>query len=529
MKSLSVISLAVAAFLAGQSAQAAEVARYDVLIKGGAVFDGQSDKAVITDIGIRGDRIVLVGPAPEGAVATRLIEADGLWVTPGFIDPHTHYLADLTSGDAGVRALAPALMQGVTTVFVGNDGTSASSGIGATFAEARAQGIGPNMVSYLGFGTVRRQVVGQADRLATEAEIAEMTGIVATAMCEGAMGLSTGLFYAPQSYASTEEVIALAKEAHRHGGIYDSHIRDESSYGIGLKAAIVEVLDIARATGIPVHIGHIKALGVDVHGLSGEIISLIEAAQKEGLIVHADQYPWEASGTSFDAAVAPRWLQADGRRAMQRRLEDVEQDSRIRAEVADNIRRRGGAEALLLTVGTPEEVAGKTLAEAAVHWGVDPVEASIHLFKLGGARVASFNQIEPDIRAFMTRPWVMTSSDASQGHPRRVASFARLYDRYVRSEGVLSAAQFVHRSTALSADTFGLEGRGRVKTGHYADLAIFDPEAFAPRATYLEPDLLAVGMAFVVVNGQVVVSEGTMTDTLAGRPLPRASKADCGA
>ena len=527
MKGFRLVGLAVASLMFGPDAVARADPRYDLLIKGGLVFDGSLNAPVIADVAVTGDQIVLVGTASEEAFAARVIEAKGLWVTPGFIDPHTHYLSDLTSEKAEERAVAAALLQGVTTVFVGNDGTSSSKGIGASFAKARAEGIGPNMASYLGFGTVRRAVVGLADRPATEAEMDEMTAMVRAAMCEGAIGLSTGLFYAPQSYAPTQEVIALAQEVQRHGGIYDTHLRDESSYGIGLKAAVAEALDIGRATGVPVHIAHIKALGVDVHGMAAEVIAQIEAAQGEGLSVHADQYPWEASGTSLAAALLPRWAQADGRRAMVARLDHAEQGPRVRAEMADNMRRRGGAEALLLTAGAPAEVRGKTLAEAAAHWGTDPIEAAVLILKRGGSSIASFNQTEADIAAFMVQPWVMTSSDASGGHPRKYASFARLYDHYVKGEGVLSAAQFVHRSTARTAQAFGLEGRGRLQAGAFADIAVFDPEGFAPKATYVEPEKPAVGMTYVVVNGQLVVSEGGMQDRLAGKPLPRGSKLGC--
>ncbi|MGO4409310.1 MULTISPECIES: N-acyl-D-amino-acid deacylase family protein [unclassified Brevundimonas] len=494
---------------------------FDLLIRGGLVFDGGRSEPVLADVGVLGDRIVLVGAAPADSRAREVIDARGLWVTPGFIDPHTHYLADLMSADAGRRSLPAALLQGVTTVFVGNDGTSSNNGVGAMFEWAGTNGIGPNLVSYVGFGTVRRQVMGETDRPPTADEQSRMAALVATAMCEGAMGLSTGLFYAPQNYAATDEVTALAREAARRGGIYDTHLRDESSYGAGLEAAVQEAIDIGRGANIPVHIAHIKALGVDVHGQAPAIIDRIEAAQRDGLTVHADQYPWDASGTALAAALLPRWAQADGEAALMQRLDDLEQSVRIRQEMADNLRRRGGAESLLLTAGAPREVRGLTLGQAALLWTTDPVEAAIRVLRAGGSSVASFNQTEADIRAFMQRPWVMTSSDASAGHPRRYASFARLYDLYVRREGVLSPQAFVHRSTGLTAETFGLAGRGRLQPGAYADIAVFDAERFSPQATYLEPERPAEGMVHVVVNGRRAVADGRMTDILSGRSLPR--------
>lgn len=525
IRRLAVAAVLASAFAAHTQAQAQD--SFDLLIRGGLVFDGGQGEARRTDVGVRGDRIVLVGAAPPDSVADQLIDARGLWVTPGFIDPHTHYIADLTAADAARRALPAALLQGVTTVFVGNDGTSHGAGVGDLFRRAELRGIGPNLVSYVGFGTVRRQVMGEADRPATDEERTRMAALVAQAMCEGAIGLSTGLFYAPQSYAATDEVVVLAREAARRGGFYDTHLRDESSYGEGLEAAVEEALDIGRAADIPVHIAHIKALGVDVHGLAPAVVARIEAAQKAGLTVHADQYPWDASGTGLGAALLPRWAQADGEAALLARLDDPDQRARIRAEMADNLRRRGGADALLLTAGAPDEVRGLTLAQAAALWSLDPVDAAVRVLRAGGSSVASFNQTEADIRAFMTRPWVMTSSDASAGHPRRYASFARLYERYVRGEAVLSPQAFIHRSSRLTAETFGLADRGRLQPGAQADIAVFDPERFSPQATYLEPEQPAVGMMHVVVNGRLAVTNGAMSGLLAGLPLPRVPLARC--
>lgn len=508
-------------------AHAGQEPGYDLIIRGGQVFDGGEAGPRQTDVAVRGDRIVHVGVLPADATAARIIDATGLWVTPGFIDPHTHYLNDLTADDADRRALPAALLQGVTTVFVGNDGSSARGGVGALFDGIDARGTGPNVAAYVGFGTVRRSVMGEADRPATDAERAEMIALVGQGMCEGALGLSTGLFYAPQSYATTDEVIALAYEAARHGGLYDTHLRDESSYGVGLLGAIQEALDIGRIAGLPVHIAHIKALGVDVHGQSAAAIALIETAQAQGQIVHADQYPWEASGTGLAAALLPRWAQADGEAAMIARLDDPAQAGPIREAMADNLRRRGGPDSLLLTAGAPPEVRGLTLAQAGAVWGVDPIEAAIRVLRAGGSSVASFNQTEGDIQAFMTRPWVMTSSDASAGHPRRYGSFARLYARYVRELGVLTPQAFVHRSSARTADAFGLEGRGRIAVGAYADIVVLSPETYAPGATYLEPERTAEGVRFVLVNGQVTVEDGRLLPTLAGRPLRRKSAATC--
>lgn len=519
------LTLGLTAMLLALGGGAAAAEKYDILIRGGLVFDGGDAPPRHADVGIRQDRIVFVGPAEAGAQADVEVSAAGRWVVPGFIDPHTHYLADISSRDAQRRRVEAALKQGVTTIFVGNDGTSASAGVGELFRRIEEGGVGPNVASYVGFGTIRRAVMGQADRAPDAAEAGRMAELASQAMCEGALGLSTGLFYAPQSYAATGEVVALAKTVAAHDGLYDTHLRDESSYGIGLAAAVGEALEIGREAGLPVHIAHIKALGVDVHGAAPAIIAQIEAAQAEGLTVHADQYPWDASGTGLGAALLPRWAQADGTDALLARLDDPEHLARIRPAMEDNLRRRGGPDAILLTAGALDEVRGKTLAEAAAHWGVKPVEAALRQLRAGGSSIASFNQIEMDIRAFMTRPWVVTASDASAGHPRRAASFARLYERYVREGGVLSAQAFVHRSSGRTADIFGLEGRGRIGEGEFADVAVIDPETYAPRATYLNPEALASGVSHVIVNGRMAVAEGQATGNLTGRPLRRAAKA----
>jgi N-acyl-D-amino-acid deacylase len=335
-------------------------------------------------------------------------------------------------------------------------------------------------------------------------------------MCRGALGLSTGLFYPPQSFAATGEVVALAREAGVRGGIYDSHIRDESSYSIGLAAAVGEAITIGRDGRLPVNISHIKALGVDVHGQAPAIIALIEDARRAGQQVTADQYPWSASGTTLGAALVPRWAHDGGRAALLRRFDDAGIAERLRAEMAENLRRRGGAESLLITEG---RYRGRRLAEIARTLRVEPVAAAIAIIRISDSAVASFNQTEQDIAAFMRRPWVMTSSDASGGHPRAYGSFARKYAEYVRRRRVLSLRDFIERSTALPADTFRIAGRGRLRPGAFADIVVFDPEAYAARATYDQPTLLAAGVRTVLVNGVPAVDNGVLTGAAAGRGL----------
>lgn len=487
--------------------------RVDLIIRGGTIYTG-SGAPFVGDVAVSGDRIRAVGRRLPHSAA-RLVDARGMIVAPGFIDPHTHAGAQLASDDPQARLVPAFLLQGVTTAVIGNDG-GGDPDVAAVLGSARRRPTGINYAALVGFGAVRRAVIGEADRAPAPAELARMRQLVASAMCQGALGFSTGLFYAPQSFAATEEVAALAREAGLRGGVYDSHIRDESSYTIGLAAAVDEAIAIGRAAGLPVHISHIKALGVDVHGQAPAIVARIEAARRAGQRVTADQYPWSASGTSLVAALVPRWAQDGGRAGLLRRFDDAALASRLRAEMADNLRRRGGAASLLVTEGPHR---GRTLAEIAA--GGDPIEAAIAAIRVADAALASFNQTEADIAAFMRRPWVMTSSDASAGHPRAYGSFARKYSEYVVRRRVLTLRQFIERSTALAADTFGIADRGRLRPGAYADIVVFDPRRFAARSTYEEPTLLAAGVRTVLVNGEVAVDNGALTGAAAGRGLAR--------
>ena len=487
----------------------------DLLIRGGTVYPG-GGAPFTGDVAVGGDRIVGVG-RPLAVRARRVIDARGMAVAPGFIDPHTHMGDALASPDARTRLIPAFLLQGVTTAFIGNDG-GGSPEVARVLAGAAARPVGVNYAAYVGFGAVRRAVIGDAARAPDAGELARMRGLVARAMCEGALGLSTGLFYPPQSFATTDEVVAVAREAGARGGVYDSHLRDESSYTVGLLAAVREALGIGRAAGTPVHISHIKALGVDVEGQSAPVIALVRAARAAGRRVTADQYPWDASGTSLVAALVPGWAQDGGRRAMLQRFDDPTLFAQLGADLATNLRRRGGPDKLLITQG---EYAGKTLTQvaAAQREPFGPLAAAITVIQRGDPAVASFNQSERDIRALMAEPWVMTGSDASTGHPRVYGSFARKWTNYVRA-GVLSRQAFVERSSTLAADTFGLTGRGRLRVGRFADVVVFDPKRYAARATYARPTGTAVGVRTVLVNGVVAVDNGRLTGAAAGRALP---------
>ncbi len=490
---------------------AAPVAPVDLLIRGGTVYRGDATP-FSGDVAVRGDRIVAVGRRLTLA-ARRTIDARGLIVAPGFIDPHTHVGDDLAATDAATRLIPMFLLQGVTTAFIGSDGGGEPE-VAATLGQATRAPVGINYASWVGFGAVRQRVMGLADHAPSSAERTAMRALVAKGMCEGALGLSTGLFYAPQSFARTDEVVEMAREAALRGGSYDSHIRDESSYSVGLAAAIDEVLTIGREARLPVHISHIKALGVDVWGQAPAIIAKIRAARAAGVDVTADQYPWDASGTSLVASLVPRWAQDGGRAAMLVRFDDPALAARLAADMAENLRKRGGAGKLLITEGLAK---GRTLAQVA--GSGDAVAATIATIRIGDPAVISFNQRDDDIAAFMREPWVMTGSDASPGHPRLYGTFARKWAKYVRADKVLTAREFVMRSSTLTARNFGLKDRGELRAGAFADIVVFDPATYAARASYAAPTLYAAGVRTVLVNGRIAVDQGKLTGVASGRAL----------
>jgi len=404
----------------------------------------------------------------------------------------------------------------VTTAFIGNDGGGGTD-VAATLATPKTKPVGPNFVTYVGFGAIRSQVIGGANRAPTPAELDKEKALVAKGMCEGAIGFSTGLFYAPQSFSKTDEVIALSQEAAKRGGYYDSHIRDESSYTVGLAAAIDEAIEIGKATGMPIHISHIKALGVDVQGMAPAIIAKIDAARAAGVNITASQYPWSASGTSLVASLIPLWAQDGGDAALIKRFDDPALKQKLREGIAENMRKRGGPHSLLITEG---QWRGKRLDEIAAVMKTDPVSAAIAAIRVHDAGVVSFNQSEADIAAFMKQPWVMTDSDASSGHPRVWGTFARKYAKYVVADKVISLRDFIERSSSVTAKWFGLTGRGELKPGAFADVVMFDPKTYAAQATYEQPTLPATGVKTVVVNGKVAVDNGKLTGSAAGRALP---------
>lgn len=496
----------------------------DALITGAMVYDGTGGAGRVTDIGIRGDRIAFVGAMPAGLKAVRRIDAKGLIVSPGFIDPHTHTYEGLPKLNAARRQNASSLMQGITTVVLGADGRGPVD-VTRVLDESEKAGLGTNTYVLAGFGTVRSRVMGASSAGATKAQVDSMRALITQAMKEGAYGVGSGLFYAPQSYANTEEVIAVVSAAKPFGGVYDTHQRDESSYTIGLLASVEESIRIGCESGLTANIGHIKALGVDVWGKADSVLGIMAAARKRGCKVTADQYPWTASGTGLSASLLPRWVQAGGRDSMLARMNDVGQRETMLLEMRDNLRRRGGDSTLLLTGGNAaaKPYIGKTLKEVAAMRGRTAVQTALELIRDGlDMGVASFNMTEKDIETFMKDPNVMTSSDGSDGHPRLYGTYPRKIRRYVLDKQVITMQRMVRASAGQVAETYGLTDRGVLRAGAFADVIVFDPKTIRDEATYLEPTKLAAGMRYVFVNGTAAVNDGKLTGAMAGKALRRA-------
>ena len=523
----SAIAVAASVLLAAPHALAAQVVSgavpLDVLIHGAMVHDGTGAAGRVTDIGIHGDRIVFVGPAPAARKATLRIDARGLIATPGFIDPHTHSFEGLPAISVERRQNVPALMQGVTTVVVGADGRGPFD-VARVLDSAQHAGIGTNAYALVGFGTVREQVLGESGAAATPAQIDSMRALVTKAMREGAFGVGSGLFYAPQSYATTEEVLAVVSAAKPFGGVYDTHQRDESSYSIGLLASVRETIRIGCESGLTANVGHIKALGVDVWGKADSVLQIMADARRRGCTVTADQYPWTASGTALGATLLPRWAQAGGRDSLEARIADPALRARMLVEMRENLRRRGGDSTLLLTAGRGDAVQyiGRTLKEVAARRGLPAVETALEIIRAGqDMSVASFNMTEADIETFMRDPFVMTSSDGSEGHPRLYGTYPRKIRRYVLDKRVITMPRMVQASAGQVAAVYGLTDRGVLRAGAFADVILFDPTTIRDEATYLEPRKLATGMRWVFVNGTVAVRDGAPTGAMAGRALRR--------
>lgn len=498
---------------------------FDVLIRGGFVVDGTGAPWMRADIGITGDRIVAVGKL-NNADAKQVVDAGGLFVAPGFIDPHSHAWPALSRPET-----APAeaiLKQGITTLFINPDGGGPTD----LMAQRRAildQRPGVNVAQMIGHNSVRSEVLGSKDVTPNAEELARMAALVRRGFEADAFGLSAGPFYVPGTFSKTEEHIALARVAAEFDGFYTSHIRDEADYTIGVVAAVDEVIRVAREARLPGIVTHIKVLGPRVWGLSAEIIKRVDAARAEGVEVFADQYPYEASSTGLTAALVPAWAQEGGAGALKGRLASAELRGRIRREMLENLARRAGASNIQIrSHGADRSIEGRRLDAIARERLVEPVDAAIDLITAGGAQIVSFNMQEQDIRAFMIQPWTMTCSDGQLvlpgdgvPHPRSYGPFPRKIRRYVVEQNALTLERAIHSMTGLTASVLRVRDRGIIRPGAFADIVIFDLAAVRDRATYERPHQVSEGMRHVFINGQSALSDERITATRAGRVLTR--------
>jgi N-acyl-D-amino-acid deacylase len=503
--------IVVVAALTGIAAQA-QPERFDVVIRNGRVLDGSGNPWVRADLGIRGGRIIAVGTLTQASGSLE-IDAANQFVTPGFIDVHSHAAEGLSRPE--LRQARPIVAQGVTTVIVNPDGGGPTD-LAAQRKTLESGGLGPNVALLIGHGSVRGAVMkAEPRREPTADELDRMRALVRRAMDDGAYGLSSGLFYTPGSFAKTDEVIELAKVAGERGGVYTSHIRDEGDYGAGLIASVQEVVRIADEGHVTGIVSHMKALGPDNWGLSMAATTRIEQARARGVSVFADQYPYEASSTSLRAALLPGGAE----------LSD-------QAMLRENLRRRGGPEAIRIASFAPDRtIEGKSLAEIAAARGVAADAAATEILKRGSPSIVSFNMSEDDIRHIMTRPYTMASSDgglvmAGSGmpHPRNNGAFVRRLAVYVRERGVVGLEFAIRSMTSLPATVFGLQDRGVIRPGAIADLAIFDLAALKDNATYAEPHKTAEGMTWVFVNGVPIVARGAFSDALPGKVLRKTDR-----
>jgi N-acyl-D-amino-acid deacylase len=492
---------------------------FDVLIKNGRVVDGTGNPWRLADIGVRGGRIAAMGRL-DGATAPTVVDASGLTVAPGFIDVHSHAATGLAGTLKDARQL---LAQGLTTVTLNPDGGGPVD-IKTERAGYERGGTGVNVALYVPHGSIRREVLGMADRAPTAAELDRMIALVREGMAAGAIGLSSGIYYAPGSYAKTDEVIAMAKAAGEAGGVYESHIRDEADYNIGVVAAVDEVIRVAEEAHLPGIVAHMKALGPASWGLSKTLVEHIQHSRDRGVEVWDDQYPYDASGTGIVGALIPRWAEVGGRQELLKRIDGRDRD-RLLADIRRNFERRGGPDKLVISFYTPDRsLEGKTLADVAKARNRPPAEAVLDLLVKGDASLVSFNMSDDDIDRIMRQPFTMTCTDGDlvafgngKPHPRGNGAFARKLHVYVEERKVIDLPFAIRSMTSLPASVLGMKDRGILRPGAWADIVVFDPSRVRDVATYQQPHQLAEGMQYVLVNGVVAENAGAWTGKLAGK------------
>jgi N-acyl-D-amino-acid deacylase len=503
---------------------------YDVIIRNGRIVDGSGNPWYVADVAIREGRIAAIGPIcgrNGGTCPTaRVLDATGLYVAPGFVDVHTH-------SEAGIRRRPTAdnfLFDGVTAIVSGNCGGS-DTDLAKTFAELRAAGISINYSTLVGHNSVRAAVMGREQRDPTADEQARMEAMVEQAMRDGAVGFSTGLIYIPGTYSKTPEVIALARAAARHNGIYASHMRDEE---LEIFAAINEALQVGREAGMPVEISHFKNSSKRMWGQSKRTIEMVEQARAEGVDVTVDQYPYTASSTNL-GILLPSWALAGTREEVQKRLADPATRKKIAAEMKKEIPRTTGFKRLdyAVVASCPWEnsLEGKSIAQINKEKGHKnkleaQIETVLEMMEKGGAGMVYHKMSEEDVERILRFPYSMVASDAGiiefgrgAPHPRGYGSNARVLGRYVREKGTIRLEEAIRKMTSLPAQRFRLVDRGLVRPGMWADMVVFDAAAVADKATFEKPHAYAEGFRYVLVNGVVTIENGQHTGARAGQVL----------
>jgi N-acyl-D-aspartate/D-glutamate deacylase len=526
---------------------------YDLLITNAQIVDGTGAPPRTGSVAVSGGRIVAVGSVQ--GTATRAIDAKGRTLAPGFIDMHSHSDMPLvTDGNAQSK-----IRQGVTTEVIGESDSVAPrtpsenapwSDFNGYFALIEKNGISVNLLSYVGLGSVRESVVGQADRKPTAAELVKMKALVSSMMDQGIFGVSTGLIYPPNSYADVEELVELSRPAAEKGGLYASHLRYD---GTKLKEGLEEAIAIGERARMPVHVFHLKVTGQKNFGRMKEVIAIVNAARARGVRITSDQYPYVASSTGLTATM-PQWVQDGGTARLIERLKDPATRAKIRKEMEDpnptwenryqsagtwqNVqlasigRTRGARDA---GVSANRKYEGMRVAEAAKLANKDPFDFVFDLLveERGSVGCVYFIIDEADLALALKQPWVSIGSDgsalATEGplragvpHPRSFGTFPRVLGRYVREQKVISLEEAIRKMTSLPASILGFTDRGTIRQGQWADLVIFDPATVIDRATFENPFQYPVGIDTVIVNGRVVLDERKHTGARPGKVLKRA-------
>jgi N-acyl-D-amino-acid deacylase len=530
---------------AGLVAQSPE---YDVILRGGRVFDGTGNPWVWADVGVRDGNIAAVGRLGE-ATAEREIDAEGLFVMPGIIDIHSHANSGFDDDDPRARATINNLMQGITTVVIGENGSAwtSDSNIQEKTEEWSTNGIGTNAAMLVGLDSIRRQVIDRVDAKPTAEQIIEMRALVREAMEGGAFGLSSALDYWDGHFATTEEIIPLAEEIAPFGGIYMSHMRSEGtrslwwveshpSRRVTQLDAVSEIIEVGRAADVPVHILHIKSTGIPSWGKSHAATALIEEARAEGVDVTANVYPYIASNPDRTTQLfkwqaylddsAAELTQTERMSLISERMgADPVFAAQIEKDVYHELLARGGADRMVVTSFSANPAyEGKTLAQLAELRQENLYDLGKYLQLDNSARILAYTMIEADIEHYLTRDYIAPATDggaASEStHPRAYGTFPRVLRRYVMEREVITLPFFVRKVTVLPAGILGLDDRGMIKEGYRADIMVFDPETIRDRATF-EQNAYAEGVEYLLVNGKLAVDGGQYTGELAGEVILR--------